>query len=510
MSSRLESMTNSGITSRLATHPIYPSGPASNVDGQSASPAKIGSTLLAVYIFLLAGRVLDVSPIWWLHIPMILLIVLTFTTISRGKLQHAFSSKITKYFAAFTVWVFVCFPFSYWRASSMASIQKQVQSFVIFLIIVQMVRTTRDWQKVVGGFAYATLVAALLAFHFGYTVEGRLALPGGTLGDPNEFALLMVVGLPFWWFKASRAKGFRKIFFLCCTLPIFLAFARAGSRAGLLAMAVLLLISFVFARGIQKIVIVMTAVIAVAASTVLLPGYIQTRFMTFFSAEGSYDAHTEARIDSDIASSEGRKALLIQSIKMTFQHPIVGVGPGCFSFVAWDERKATTGKGGENLVSHNTYTQVSSETGLPGFALFFVTVFLCVRSVLVDYRRLAPVDIELAQHAHYLFSCMGALAIGIFFLSVGYTHMVATIFAFALSLHKIVDSVLKTPGASPVTTASSWQHTNRFQRLQSPQHQGREVAASTSRQPVSSSLRQRYGRVNQLGRRERAWPENSQ
>jgi hypothetical protein len=135
----------------------------------------------------------------------------------------------------------------------MAYVQYQVQSFVIFLIIVQMVRTKRDWQKVVGGFAYATLVASLLAFHFGYTVEGRLALPGGTLGDPNEFALLMVVGLPFWWFKASRAKGFRKIFFLCCTLPIFLAFARAGSRAGLLAMAVLLLISFVFARGIQKL-----------------------------------------------------------------------------------------------------------------------------------------------------------------------------------------------------------------------------------------------------------------
>ena len=503
-------MTNPGITSRLASNPIYSSYPPSNVDGQNVAPAKIGSTLLAVYIFLLAGRVLDVSPIWWLHIPMILLIVLAFTMISRGKLQHAFSSKITKFFAAFTVWLFVCFPFSYWRASSIASIQKQVQSFVVFLIIVQLVRTKRDWQKVVGGFAYATLVAALLAFHFGYAVEGRLALPGGTLGDPNEFALLMVVGLPFWWFKASRAEGFRKIFFLCCTLPIFLAFAKAGSRAGLLAMAVLLLTSFLFAQGIQKIVIMMTAVIAVAAATILLPGYIQTRFMTFFSAEGSYDAHTEARIDSDIASSEGRRALLIQSIKMTFQHPILGVGPGCFSFVAWDERKAATGKGGETLVSHNTYTQVSSETGLPGFILFFFTVFLCVKSVLVDYRRLTPVDTELAQHARYLFSCMGALAVGIFFLSVGYTHMIATIFAFALSLHNIAESVLITPGASLATTASGWQNTNRFQRLQSPQWQSREAVTSTSQSAISSGLRQRYGQVSQLGRRKRAWPENSQ
>ena len=502
-------MTNSGTTSRLATNPVYSSYPAPQADGQSANGAKIGSTLLAIYIFLLAGRALDVSPIWWLHIPMILLIVLTVTMVARGKLQYAFDSKITKYFAAFTVWVFVCFPFSYWRAHSRIYMQYQVQSFVIFLIIVQMVRTKQDWLKVVGGFAYATLIAALLAFHFGYTLEGRLALPGGTLGDPNEFALLMVVGIPFWWFKASRAKGFRKIFFLCCTLPIFLAFARAGSRAGLLAMAVLLVISFVFAQGVQKIVIVMTAVIAIAASTILLPGYIQTRFMTFFSSEGNYDAHMEARIDSDIASSEGRKALLLQSIKMTFQHPIAGVGPGCFAFVAWDDRKASTGAGGESLVSHNTYTQISSETGIPGFILFFSVVFLCVKSVLADYRRLALVDMEFAQYARYLFSCMAAMAVGIFFLSVGYTHMTATIFAFALSLHKIVENVLKTPEASPAIAGSGWQRANAFQRPQPPHGQTRGVAALSSRQPVRSSPRPLYGPMSQLGRRKRTQPENS-
>ena len=508
-------MTGSGITSRLATNPIYSSYPApSNIDGQSARPAKVGSTLLAIYIFLLAGRVLDVSPIWWLHIPLILLVVLTFTTIARGKLQYAFSSKITKYFAVFTVWVLVCFPFSKWRAGSMASIQWQIQSFVILLIIIQIVRTKRDWQKVVGGFAYATLIAALLAFRFGHTVEGRLSLPGGTLGDPNEFALLMVVGLPFWWFKASRAEGFRKVFFLCCTLPIFLAFARAGSRAGLLAMAVLLLLSFVFARGVQKIVIPMTAVVAVIASTFFLPGYIQTRFMTFFSSSDSGgDAYTQARIGSDIASSEERKALLMQSIDMTFRHPIVGVGPGCFSFVAWDERKAATGKGGENLVSHNTYTQISSETGLPGFALFFAVVFFCVRSVLIDYRRLTPIDMEFAQYARYLFSCMGALAIGIFFLSVGYTHMTATIFAFAVALHNIVESSLKECADFPVSSspATGWQQAKTLGRLQPSQQGNRGVAEAVSHQPAAASnLGQRPRRVNQLARRKRAWPETSQ
>ncbi len=491
-------MTNPEITSRLATHPVYSSYSDAFTNEQSANSAKIGSSLLAFYVFLLAGRLLDVSPIWWLHIPMIILLVLMVSTMARGQLQHTFSSKIAKYFTAFTVWVFVCFPFSYWRGQSKIYLQYQVQSFIVFVIIVQIARTKRDWQKVVGGFAYATLTAALLALHFNYTLAGRLALPNGTLADPNEFALLMVAGLPFWWFKASRAKGFRKILFLCCTLPIFLAFARAGSRGGLLAMTILLVISFVFARGVQKLVIVMTAVIAIAASTILLPGYIQTRFQTFFSSS-SDDEHLGSRLDSDIASSEGRKALLIQSIKMTFEHPVLGVGPGCFASVAWDERKAATGAGGLALVTHNTYTQISSETGIPGFILFFSVVFLCVRSVISDYRRLAPIDMEFAQYARYLLSCMAATALGIFFLSVGYTPLTATIFAFALSLHKVVESSLKTAETVPVAHASGWQRPSSApQRFYLPQSQNRSDAASVSRQPVRSSLRpRRYLRTNQ-------------
>lgn len=515
-------MTNSGINSQLTTHPVYSSYPPLQADGHEAKGIKIGSTLLGFYVFLLAGRLLDVSPIWWLHIPLLILIVLIVTTLTRGQLQYTFHSKIARYFTAFTIWVFVCFPFSYWRGHSKEYIQYQVQSFVIFLIIVQMVRTKQDWQKVVGGFAYATLVAALLAFHFGYTLEGRLALPGGTLADPNGFALQMVAGLPFWWFKASRAKGLRKVFFLCCTLPIFLAFAKAGSRAGLLAMAVLMVVSFIFARGVQKLVIVMTAVIAIAASTFLLPGYIQTRFKTFFSAgsssnnsfsagNNSNDSHLEARIDSDIASSNERKALLIQSIQMTFEHPIVGVGPGCFGFVAADERRVATGFGGESLVSHNTYTQISSETGIPGFTLFFIVVFLCVRSVIVDYRRLALIDIEFAQYARYLFSCMAALAVGIFFLSVGYTHMTATIFAFALALHNVVESKLKeAPGDAPAITG--WQRLpNALQRSQ-PQYQNRESISSSVQQPVRSRLRpRRYAQVSQPRQSyRRIGPESSQ
>lgn len=430
----------------LSSRPVLP-----NSKLKSVKPDLVGSTLVALYIFLLTGRALDLSPLHVLHIPLLMLILLSITTISRGDLQHSFSDRMTRYFGLFTLWVIICYPFSTWRYASLPSVQLQLQAFVIFLIIVQLIRSKRDYEKVAGAYAYAILAAALFSFHYGRNVEGRIALAGGTLGDPNEFALHLVLGLPFWWFKASRATGFRKAFFFACTLPIFYAFARAGSRSGLLALSVLFLITFIFAQGSRKVLLVVVAVIGVASTTVFLPGYVQARFLTFFTPkDGGYDAATRERIESDIASSNERRALLMQSLSMTLHHPLLGVGPGDFSFVAWDERKAETGIGGESLVSHNTYTQISSETGLPGFLLFFATVILGVRYSYTDFRRLSKTNPELAQYGRYLFSALAALSVGIFFLSVGYTHLLGIMFAFTLAFRRMVASL-----EEPVQTAST-------------------------------------------------------
>jgi O-antigen ligase len=298
-------------------------------------------------------------------------------------------------------------------------------------------------------YAYATLTAALLSFFIGVNVQGRVALPGGTLGDPNEFALTMVAGLPFWWFKASRASGFKKVAFLLATVPLYAAFARAGSRSGLLAMMVLLIIAFVFAKGNQKVVILVGAMIALAASSVLLPDYLKARYMTFFSHDGDYDKATNRRLGADIASSEERRALLIQSLQMTLHHPIFGVGPGDFSFVSWDERKAATGAGGESLVSHNTYTQISSETGVPGFLFFAASLALSFRYAYRSYRESAKANPGLHACARYLLYSSGALFSGIFFLSVGYTHILATFFALAAAIRLVHERELATASVTP-------------------------------------------------------------
>ena len=417
----------------------------------SGQRGKFGILLLAFYVFLLVSRVLDLSPIWWLRVPLILLILLVVLTVARGEIGHAFSSPTTKVFGLFTIWVVVCFPFSYWRAGSIDSVHNAVESFVIFVIIVQMVRTWDDWQKIAGGYAFAAFIASLYGFHFARYEGGRLSLVGGTFADPNDFALTLLVGLPFLWLKASLASDVKKIFYWIATLPVFMTVARTGSRAGMLAAASITVVSFLFAKPGQKVLIAVCAVVGLAAGAVFLPPYLKARYLTVLSPDSTtpLDAGNQSQLGADMASSNERQLLLKQSIHMTFEHPLFGVGPGVFSFAAWDERKATEGAGGLALVSHNTYTQISSETGLPGFFLFIGTVFLCVKYTLSDYRSLKEKDPESAKFARYLLVSMSGLFPGIFFLSVGYTHFLALFIAMSASLHIVMNTkTVEAPRAS--------------------------------------------------------------
>ena len=64
---------------------------------------------------------------------------------------------------------------------------------------------------------------------------------------------------------------------------------------------------------------------------------------------------------------------------MTLQHPIFGVGPGMFAEFVEDEFRRQ-GRRTTFLLSHNSYTQVSSETGFPGFFLYLAVLFSCFKA----------------------------------------------------------------------------------------------------------------------------------
>jgi O-antigen ligase len=214
---------------------------------------------------------------------------------------------------------------------------------------------------------------------------------------------------------------------------------KTGSRSGLFTLAMLVFVTFLLATPTRKMVIAGGCLALVLASSLLLPDYLKARYQTIFSpADANSLAAKDAKhLSSDIASSEERKALLMQSIQMTFENPIFGVGPGVFSYASWDQRKDATGVGGLAQVTHNTYTQISSETGIPGFLLFAATMVFVLKSAFQAFRGLKETDPLMAKSGSYLFCMLAAFSVGIFFLSVGYTHIISTLFALTVALENV-------------------------------------------------------------------------
>jgi O-antigen ligase len=134
---------------------------------------------------------------------------------------------------------------------------------------------------------------------------------------------------------------------------------------------------------------------------------------------------------------------LKSSIQFTFQHPIFGVGPGEFSDYEAEVAK-TAGKKGAWQVTHNAYTQVSSEAGIPALLFFLAAIFMSFRTFGRVYQvaRNRP---GLRSMAVACFCCQLSLVgfcTATVFLSLAYTMYLPTMSGLALAFSRSLDREL--------------------------------------------------------------------
>jgi O-antigen ligase len=114
--------------------------------------------------------------------------------------------------------------------------------------------------------------------------------------------------------------------------------------------------------------------------------------------------------DYDRGSAEARKELLMQSLKVTATHPVFGVGPGNFQSYTGSWR-----------VTHNTYTQFSSECGIPVLVLFLFLMWRAALNLRLTRKLLQSAKSEEAPfYASALGASLAAYLLGAFFSSTGY------------------------------------------------------------------------------------------
>jgi O-antigen ligase len=167
----------------------------------------------------------------------------------------------------------------------------------------------------------------------------------------------------------------------------------------------------------------------------LVPNSITHRLVMLVSNPEEQMFEVQGADVGDVMSQYERQQLLKESLWYTIKNPVFGVGPGQFNTAHLEDSKKV-GKHIVDLGTHNTYTQISSETGVPGGVAYLFAVFL---SVVANYRmyRMAsarPGHKTLANMALAMFFCTVCWSVNAFFHHLGYTWFAAELIGITVAL----------------------------------------------------------------------------
>ncbi len=143
-----------------------------------------------------------------------------------------------------------------------------------------------------------------------------------------------------------------------------------------------------------------------------------------------------------MASQTQRLALLRQSVVYALRHPLFGIGPGEFA-VAASADAAKEGAAASWLGTHNSYTEVASECGIPAFLLYTGVIALTLVSTFRMFRRTAHFAEfgDLNALAFCTFNAMLVYAIATLFFHIAYSGYLPAIAGMSVALRLAADPV---------------------------------------------------------------------
>ena len=329
-----------------------------------------------------------------------------------------------------------------------------VRSLLYFLIVVTLGRGLVGVVSVMSSLAWSVVVLIMMGLLEGGAEGTRFGIGEGTLSNPNDLAAALVMALPFcgWYVLGSGRSMLLRLPMGAVTACAAFMLLRTGSRMGLLALLAVGVVLLFISRGRLRLMVAVATVAGGLGAIFFLPKAIQQRFETIVENDVE-NADDNPDVSYAVASSETRWMLLKNSLRVTAHHPLLGVGPGNFS---GENAKLTKGAGlrANWQVTHNTYTQVSSECGIPAALIFVGLLVYCLRAT-NRLRKAMAAHPDLRAHApvaFWLFIGLVAYTCVAAFGSFAYGFHLPLLAAMVAALKTAVAPVLAQPAPSPVFT----------------------------------------------------------
>jgi len=374
-----------------------------------------------------------------------------------GGFKRSIDSRAGKFWLGFLVLFLLSLPFSSWRGQSFQMMSAYVRAdFPILFILGGMVLTWKECKMLLWAMALSGICTlAMEKFFSNMDAGGRMSLSGGTIANSNDYAAHLLLLIPFMlWVVLAPVGRVYKIVFLPLLFGSLFIDLKTGSRGALIGLGAGFLLIILKGPGKIRWILGLCGPIALLATFSFLPASVMLRFSGLVGSGPAITAETADQTESAAESSSARRYLLTKSLEYTMSHPVFGIGAGTFSAFEGGMSKIE-GKHGQWQETHNAYTQISSELGIPAAFCYIAGIlsglFMLNRTMAKARRDKVPIIVTSA------FCCMLSIvmiATAMAFLSLGYRFYMPALTGMAIALDRILRLEFMNPGFTPAPAVS--------------------------------------------------------
>jgi hypothetical protein len=302
---------------------------------------------------------------------------------------------------ALFIWECLTVPFAWYKGGALGYVTGKCSKTLIIAVLVALVVTSMQRLRklmYVQAAAVAGMTFASVLIYKGGRMGGVL---GGVFDNPNDLAINIAMNWPLCLMFLLRTRNpFKKLLWGVGMLFLIRGLMLTYSRSGFLALGVATIFCiYEFGFRERRHYLIAVAVAAILVAALFAPSGYGERMGSIFGKP------------LDVGDSqEARRELLTDSLKITAAHPLFGLGPGNFASYTQTWR-----------VTHNTYTELTSECGIPALIIFLFILRAAFRNLKrVRESRLFAENPEARLLTGGLWASLAGYLVGAFFASTAY------------------------------------------------------------------------------------------
>jgi O-antigen ligase len=398
-------------------------------------PSAIGVLLFGVYLASVSSLSSQIASVYMgLSVPIIggAFALAALAYLLAGDQLSFFSTRFSIPWVGLLLWWSAASVFGMYPSGSLKFLMGYASRIhVLPLLFMGIAKNARAVRMLMYCFACGYVLVLLYCYKFGTVESGRFFVPDTALANGNDLALHLLFGACFMLIFLRRRFVTRAVWL--ASMPILAYYVlKTGSRSNMLALVLLFAFALFILPMRDRVKLAIGGAVTLLAIVPLLPRDTLNRLMTFTSIKRNVASYEELDVAKGaVGSTEARSRMQKRAVELTIANPVFGVGPTMFANAMDEMIRQSENRKSSWQVSHNSYLQVSSESGLPALVMYVWAIVLCFKLNYRTYKEgVKSGRSDMSLQALCLLLATATYAFGIFFSSIAFDYHLAVIIGF--------------------------------------------------------------------------------